>query len=430
MQSSSPKARSTRLRSPALVVAAMILPLSAAGARAEYRLEPGDVLEISASSMPAFRQRVAIELDGTAAFPIIGEVNVGGRLLSEVRAQIRKEISSKEVRIIGNGGGPIRDVIFPEEITLAIAEYRPIFVSGDVATPGTQVYRPGMTIRQAVAVAGGYRIAGTGGNILAETIDQRAVVETTTGDLSRERFRLAALKAELAGKPAELGAGSIPAGTAAVLADLETTKVASKIGDAEDQRKYLKEVIQQMSSKLDRLVQQEAAEEEGAKLDASESEKIQALFRQGVVASIRAEGARRVSLLSSTRLLQTGVELDTTRKQVADFTRQLQQFDADRRAVLLEQIVTSTAQIEQLELRLKAATEKAVAIGGATAGLTSLRDTPKQFAIIRKAADKAGPVAEGPIAAGEDADLLPGDSVDVTLVMPPAVPPAPTPPAP
>jgi polysaccharide export outer membrane protein len=417
MQSRSSKVRSTRRRSLAVVLAAMILPLSTLVSHAEYRLEPGDVLEISASSMAAFRQRIAIELDGTAAFPIIGEVNVGGRLLSEVRAEIRKLISSKEVRIIGNGAGPVRDVIFPEEVTLSIAEYRPIFVSGDVANPGTQAYRPGLTIRQAVAVAGGYRMAGTGGNALAETIDQRAVVETTTGDLTRERFRLAALQAELAGKPAELSAGPAPAGAAAALADLETTKVASKIGDAEEQRKYLNKVIDQMQSKLDRLVQQEAAEEEGAKLDASESEKIQALFRQGVVPSTRAEGARRVSLLSSTRLLQTGVELDTTRKQVADFTRQLQQFDADRRAVLLEQIVTSTAQIAQLELRLKAATEKAVVIGGATATLTSLRDAPKDFAIIRKAADKAGHIK-----AEEDADLEPGDSVDVTLIMPPVVP--------
>ena len=47
-------------------------------------------------------------------------------------------------------------VIDPEEITVDIAEYRPVYVSGDVSKPGELGYRVGMTVRQVVALAGGY----------------------------------------------------------------------------------------------------------------------------------------------------------------------------------------------------------------------------------------------------------------------------------
>ena len=48
--------------------------------------------------------------------------------------------------------------IAPDAVLVTIAEYRPVYVNGDVTKPGEQTFRPGMTVRQAVALAGGYEI--------------------------------------------------------------------------------------------------------------------------------------------------------------------------------------------------------------------------------------------------------------------------------
>ena len=39
-----------------------------------------------------------------------------------------------------------------------MAEYRPVYINGDVSKPGEYPYRPATTARQLVAVAGGYDI--------------------------------------------------------------------------------------------------------------------------------------------------------------------------------------------------------------------------------------------------------------------------------
>jgi polysaccharide export outer membrane protein len=37
-------------------------------------------------------------------------------------------------------------------------EQRPVYLNGDVSRPGEQRYRLGLTVRQAIALAGGYHI--------------------------------------------------------------------------------------------------------------------------------------------------------------------------------------------------------------------------------------------------------------------------------
>src|ERR1700757_416583 len=69
------------------VLSACILWSPASGA-AEYRLDVGDVLEISVAGVPDLRQRVSVELDGNISFPSLGTLEVGGLAPSEVRAKI------------------------------------------------------------------------------------------------------------------------------------------------------------------------------------------------------------------------------------------------------------------------------------------------------------------------------------------------------
>jgi len=135
-----------------LVLAAVSLPCPAS---AEYLLAPGDVVKLSAAGVAEFRQRSRIDVNGEISLPLIGQLKAAGRPLSELRDEVRQLLPTKSLRRKTVQGLDVI-VIDPEEITLEIAEYRPIYVNGDVSRPGELGYRLGMTVRQAVAQAGGY----------------------------------------------------------------------------------------------------------------------------------------------------------------------------------------------------------------------------------------------------------------------------------
>ena len=142
---------------------------------AEYLLRPGDVIEMSVVGAPDLRQSVTVNLDGEASFPLIGQIRVAGSPLSAVRTKVIQVLSTKFYHRRGPDGRESPIVITPEEINVAIAEYSPVYIDGDVAKPGAVSYRPGLTARQAIALAGGYDVMRLRGHDpFLETADFRA----------------------------------------------------------------------------------------------------------------------------------------------------------------------------------------------------------------------------------------------------------------
>jgi polysaccharide biosynthesis/export protein len=125
-------------------------------ARAEYRLQGGDVLEISVFGVPELRQRASVQLDGRITFPVIGAFLVEGVELSEVQSKIQSAAASKIFRIRTPDGREFSRMFERDEVAATIVEYRPVFITGDVTRPGEQAFRPHMTVRPALASVGGF----------------------------------------------------------------------------------------------------------------------------------------------------------------------------------------------------------------------------------------------------------------------------------
>ncbi|MGX8012878.1 polysaccharide biosynthesis/export family protein [Mesorhizobium sp. ORM8.1] len=128
---------------------------SAADAGGVYKLSPGDIVEIGISSIPERTQRAVIQMDGTIAIPEVGMIAVGGLTPAELQAHMAAILPTKILHQRLPDGREQMIVVKPGDVTAIVAEYRPIYVTGDVLTPGQQAYRPLMTVRQAVAVSGG-----------------------------------------------------------------------------------------------------------------------------------------------------------------------------------------------------------------------------------------------------------------------------------
>src|ERR1700686_500898 len=158
---------------------AVALLCSITPAKAEYKLHVGDAIEISVARLPELKQRVPVQLDGTFSFPLLGRLSVVGLSPAEVQAKVQAMLAAKVFRQRTPDGRENSVAIEPDEVTANIVEYRPIYVNGDVTKPGEQVYRPLMTVRQAVALSGGYDVLRLRmNNPILETADLRGEYET------------------------------------------------------------------------------------------------------------------------------------------------------------------------------------------------------------------------------------------------------------
>lgn len=378
---------------------------------ADYKLAPGDTLEISAMGVPDLHQRVAIDLDGYVAFPVFGQVKAAGRTLGDLRAELGKSIATKDFRVLTTDGKLVHLAVGEQEFNLAIAEYRPIFVNGDVATPGSQAFKPNLTVRQAVASAGGYDLLHMKlDNPFVLAVDARSDVEGIETELTQERITLLRLQAELANKKDFDPGKAQKTSYADTVATIEKLKLTERLTDADAQRSYLHKVIDAVSGKLTTLTDQASQEKEGAKLDSDEYDRVRKLLQQGVVPFTRATDARRLSLLSSTRALETDAQAEQAKRDQEDFTRQLVAYDSSRRLEILTSIQDSTAKVASLEKRLVGARQKLAVAAAMKSQLGQGKVGEKTIFIVRNIDGK--PMH---IEAAEDTELQPGDVVEITF---------------
>src|SRR5215813_12656185 len=178
-----------------LVALALLLP---SPAFAEYRLAIGDVVETSVVGIPELRQRSQVSQDGEILLPLGGQMQVNGLTIAEVRDKVRQLVPKKEFRRRNEDGREYPVIIAPSDVQIAVAEYRPVYLNGDVAKPGEQPFRPGLTVRQAIALAGGYDVMRFRmNNPFLEQSDIKGQYQSLWAEFAKEQVHVARLHAEL-----------------------------------------------------------------------------------------------------------------------------------------------------------------------------------------------------------------------------------------
>jgi polysaccharide export outer membrane protein len=107
----------------------------------DYKLGPGDQIHISVLHEDNLSMEVRLSDRGTISYPMIGQIDAGGKTTREVEVLIRNELSGK--------------YLMDPQVTVNIMEFRKFFVGGEVKSPGGFPFTPGMTVQQAITLAGG-----------------------------------------------------------------------------------------------------------------------------------------------------------------------------------------------------------------------------------------------------------------------------------
>src|SRR6266700_133168 len=218
-------------------------------ARAEYRLQGGDVVEISVSGVPELRQRAPIQLDGSVTFPVVGTFMVEGVEFSEIRTKLQSAVASKIFRVRTPDGKEISRMFERDEVAATIVEYRPVFVTGAVTRPGEQTFRPRMTARQALASAGGFSALARANATSFDAANLRSEYITDWLTLAREHARVWRIKTEL-GENIELEQKAVPPApvpdaTISQIVNLEIEYRKASASDHERQKDFLRRSIQE-----------------------------------------------------------------------------------------------------------------------------------------------------------------------------------------
>jgi polysaccharide export outer membrane protein len=406
-------ARSTNWITWSLLAASLMCSVAATGA--EYHLNVGDVIEISVARVPELQRRVAVNLDGNITFPLLGTIGVAGLTPSQAQVRIQAGLAATifQKRMLD---GRYSDVaIEPDEVTATVVEYRPVYVSGDVSKPGEFPYRPLMTVRQAVALSGGYdTMRFRTSNPILDWADLKSDYETFWTEFAKEQAHVWRLKSELGDKISSaqnsLSDLPLPRSTISEIARLETERLNILQADHERQKAFLQRAIKQGYDQIAVLSDQQQKEEQGVQSDVEELQKSVELLSKGMLPSPRVTDNRRAVLLSSTRKLQTVAELMQLKRAQGDLERQLERLDDQRRINLLGELQEAEVKLSEIRAKLQGIGDKLQYTALLKSRLMRGNGYKLEIAITRK--NETGLER---IVASEDWELRPGDVVDVSL---------------
>ncbi len=117
--------------------AASAIPLSR-----PYVLRANDRLHVVVYNEPTISGDYQIDGTGSVSIPLAGRVKAAGLTTTQLERSITHHLD----------GSILKDA----HISVQIAGYGPFFIRGEVKQPGQFPYAPGLTIGDAVALAGGY----------------------------------------------------------------------------------------------------------------------------------------------------------------------------------------------------------------------------------------------------------------------------------
>jgi polysaccharide export outer membrane protein len=149
-----------------------------------YRLGAGDKLSVNVFGENELSGEFLVGDDGRVDLPLIGAVQAQGQTVNEFQNAVVARYSA----------GYLKD----PKVSVSVLNYRPFFIQGEVGKGGEYPYKAGLTIQDAVAIAGGYtyrantnkafvRRAGADREVEVE-LNQRVAINP--GDIVRipERF--------------------------------------------------------------------------------------------------------------------------------------------------------------------------------------------------------------------------------------------------
>jgi protein involved in polysaccharide export with SLBB domain len=377
------------------------IPALADDSLASYRFGPGDKLRITVANNPDLSGEFTVQQSGEISLPSVGRVKVAGRGFDEFEDEMIRRLRESALR--------------DPQVSVEVAAYRPIYVVGDVKSPGRYPFEMGMTVLQALAVAGGFlTLDDQSLKLRLELLEAQDSINALEGDYLAAIVKRARLSAE------RDGAGNIQFPTeiierqkdpqVASLMDSETRLFSTRRTAVEGEVAILENQRVQLHDEISNLDDQLKAINKRSQLIEIELRDVEYLFGKGLAAKARVLELQR---------LQTDVQRDRlgiaafaarANQEISKVDLSIENLRNERLDRILGDLAAVQQEISRLEVRRRSGKEvlalrQAMSMQPA-ARLVLAGDS---FAITRDQ-------GKGPedIEATDRSYVLPGDVVRVT----------------
>lgn len=127
-----------------------------------YMLNSGDAMRITVFDQPSLTETYTVDVEGMISMPLIGDIPARGLTTEELDGVITLALSERYLR--------------NPDVSVEIITYRPFFVLGEVGNAGQFPYVAGMTVRSAIAIAGGFSARAVDSNVdVSRTINGEVI---------------------------------------------------------------------------------------------------------------------------------------------------------------------------------------------------------------------------------------------------------------
>jgi exopolysaccharide production protein ExoF len=404
-------------QTPAAVLTALVLGFSAfvhasVAANEPYLLSVSDRLAIRViewkASESVFTEWTAlggeyvIGADGKINVPMIGSVESAGKTSAELAAAL----GSAFQQALGLTVAPTASV--------EIAQYGPIYVSGDVATPGEYPFAPNLTVAKALALAGGERRgneAGARGE--REILTTAGTLEVLEDEFRRLLLRRARLDAELAGAdaivlPAELA--DLPGADAMLAA--EQAIMDAQARQQEAQATSLTEEANLFANQVAAFEQKRGSTETQLVVAREQLARIEQLSDDGLALASRVASLQTNVADLESRLLDTQTAALQAQQDISEAERERARLADQRLSDISLERQTVEGEVAALALRIetqRGLVRDAVIQNGAGA-VPGLQEPGYSYTILRDGAE---------LQAEPGTPLQAGDVISARLNLPP-----------
>jgi len=135
---------SQRYRSTLIFIGFLLLgSFSSVFAQGEerYQLQQGDLITIQVFDEPDLSMDARIGASGVINYSYLGDVQVQGKTAEGLERHITE--------LLRDG------YLVNPSVNVTVTEYRPFYINGEVRSPGSYPFQPGLTLEKAIALAGG-----------------------------------------------------------------------------------------------------------------------------------------------------------------------------------------------------------------------------------------------------------------------------------
>ena len=368
-----------------------------------YRLSAGDSVDVRVFGRPDLSGIFRLRETGDLTFPLLGSVPAAGLTVAALETTLSKRLVTAAVE--------------SAQVSVAVAEFSPVYLNGDVTAPGAYPYRPGLTVAKAIALAGGrfsIRQVSTNMPLAISELQERflTLLDSYWTGVARE----ARLLAERSGASTisfppdltrEIGSGRVAEIVANEAAVFETRR-DERAAQAATLDKRGEEVAREM--KL--LTDQEASVRRTHQLIRGQIEALAKLTQQGILPKAQAVSLEIQAAALEQEARAAAVALVRARQQVIVLEAQIEGLRLDKAIEtasnlqnVQDSLIRTRTQLREMDARLSAMRSALGRSLGPDRESERVPNLPALVTVMRASGERLELDVNAPLAAGDVVDV-------------------------